>query len=161
MKIGVLSRIRIENAVLESSFQDILVSNYLDGSQKEVQERISAQSKDKKHLIVSLKNEIKVIERQFNEIVSQIPQMQHKHPLVEKLDALEAERIALNKQLEYEKPFHSPPLSMPAWICWKGLLRIINRTWSKVSQTRKKTSFNRSLKEHFDEERLEIIPSYP
>jgi hypothetical protein len=152
----------LENAVLESLFQDILVTDYLEDLQKEVQKQIKDQSKDKNHLVVSLKNEIKDIERQINDLVSLIPQMRHKRPLVEKLDAWEAECIALNEQLEYEKTLSQPPIIDASMDMLKGFIADYRQNLEHGEPHTKKAVIQSVIEKGiFDGERLEIVPGYP
>ncbi len=132
----------IEGIVVDALFEQILnestVKNLLNRIQAEAKKQPQADNKSAK-----LKQELKHIEKQIQDLVQLITQVKHQRPILEKIDLLEEERGTLEKLLSESDP-------------------ATKKTWQNISESgvRKfSTSYKRSFDQGDFEQKKALIKS--
>ncbi|MFN2338896.1 MAG: hypothetical protein ABR544_07995, partial [Gammaproteobacteria bacterium] len=108
-------------AVLDVLFDQVLTLDSLAELKATIEEETRARQQQQPQILDQLNAEYKEIERQINELVMILPKTKHQRPIIDRLDILEEERMALADRIDVEAIEFNPP---PSRSTMKRLLRV-------------------------------------
>lgn len=90
----------LEVVALRALFDQFFTEDSLCRLQREVEELIAEQTPRQTHLAEQIRRELRQTERQISELTTLVTEIEHRRPLLERIDSLEATRQDLQLKLE-------------------------------------------------------------
>ena len=151
----------LEQAVLDVLFDQVLTLDSLAELKATIEEETRARLQQQPQILDQLNAEYKEIERQINELVMILPKTKHQRPIIDRLDILEEERMALADRIDVEGIELNPPITKYDEAALEGFLAAY-RQGMEVGSAENKKALLRSVIERgvFDGETLTLHPSY-
>ena len=142
--------------------QEFLTPETVAALKAEIDRELASKSKDTDHFLVQLKDELRQIERQISELVDLVTQVNHKRPLLERLEKLEEERQGVESKLREQEALPEPaPVLNLSDASVKQFLSTLQRGLQE-GDAEKKKALLRNVVEYgvFDGEQLTLHPAF-
>lgn len=151
----------LEEAVLAILCQEFLTPETIEALKAEIDRELASKSENSDRFLVQLNDELRQIERQITELVGLVTQVNHKRPLLERLDKLEEERQGVESKLREQEALQEPaPVLDLSDASVKQFLSALQRGLQE-SDAEKKKALLRNVVQYgvFDGEQLTLHPA--
>ncbi len=153
---------RIEKVVVELLFDKFLSAEILADLKNEIEKELATAKPSHDSYLKGLKKELKEIERQISEIMDLVTQVNHKRPLLDRLDNLEENRTNLAETIQLKERKMEPAKILG--LSEASIQLFIEQYRSKLESgnPERKKAVIRSLLDHtvLAGQQLTVVPNY-